>query len=118
MRFEDTIEAIGKGIEAIGIIAMILGAAIATGSFLRCIHRGVASSEAYRRYRGGLGRSIILGLEFLVAGDIIRTVGVDPTFRALGVLAGIVLIRTFLSITLELEIENRWPWQRRARHAG
>ncbi len=113
MGFDDTIEAIGKGVEAVGVIAMILGAAIATSSFLRCVRRGADSSEAYRNYRGGLGRSIILGLEFLVAGDIIRTVGVDPTFRALGVLAGIVLIRTFQSIALELEIEHRWPWQRR-----
>ena len=69
-------------------------------------------SDAYQLYRQNLGRAILLGLEFLVAGDIIRTVAVSPTFRSLGVLAGIVLIRTFLSMALQLEIEGRWPWQR------
>ena len=64
------------------------------------------------RFRQGLGRAILLGLEFLVAGDIIRTVGVSPTFTSVGVLAIIVLIRTFLSFELELEIDGRWPWQR------
>ena len=64
-----------------------------------------------------LGRSILLGLEFLVAADIIHTVAVDPTLQSLSVLAGIVLIRTFLSFSLEVEIEGRWPWQKR-RSAG
>ena len=59
-----------------------------------------------------LGRAILLGLEFLVAGDIINTVAVDPTFRSVGVLAGIVVIRTFLSFSLEIEIQGRFPWAR------
>jgi uncharacterized membrane protein len=57
------------------------------------------------------GVPILLGLEFLLAGDIIRTVAISPTFRSSGVLAGIVLIRTFLSMALQLEIKGRWPWQ-------
>lgn len=61
----------------------------------------------------GLGRAILLGLEFLVAGDIIRTVAISPTISSVGVLAVIVLIRTVLSATLTVEIEGRWPWQRR-----
>jgi uncharacterized membrane protein len=72
---------------------------------------------AYRQYRGDLGRAILLGLEFLVAADIIGTVAVDPTFRSLGVLGLIVLIRTFLSFALEVEIQGRWPWQGRERAA-
>jgi uncharacterized membrane protein len=66
----------------------------------------------YRQFRRSLGRSILLGLEFLVAGDIISTVAVDPTYRSVGVLAIVVAIRTFLSLELELEIEGHWPWQR------
>ena len=60
----------------------------------------------------GLGRAILLGLEFLVAGDIIRTVAISPTVSSVGVLAVIVLIRTVLSATLTVEVEGRWPWQR------
>ena len=63
-------------------------------------------------FRSGLGRSILLGLEFLVAADIINTVAVEPTIESLFVLAGIVLIRTFLSFSLQVEIDGRWPWQK------
>lgn len=66
---------------------------------------------AYDRIRQLLGRGILIGLEFLVAADIIHTVAVELTFRTVGVLAIIVLIRTFLSFTLELELTGRWPWQ-------
>ena len=67
----------------------------------------------YRLYRQLLGRSILLGLELLVAADIIRTVAVAPTIRNVVVLALIVLIRTFLSFSLELEISGRWLWQKK-----
>ena len=66
----------------------------------------------YRRFRQQLGRSILLGLELLVAADIIRTVAVTPTVTSVVVLGGIVVIRTFLSFSLELEITGRWPWQK------
>ena len=68
--------------------------------------------EAYRELRSDVGRSIVLGLEFLIAGDIIRTVTVTQTLESVGVLVVIVLIRSFLTVTLQLEIEGRWPWQR------
>jgi uncharacterized membrane protein len=58
-----------------------------------------------------LGQAILLGLEFLVAADIIGTVAVDPTFRNVGILGAVVAIRTFLSFALEVEIQGRWPWQ-------
>ena len=80
--------------------------------FLRRVSRGDRGHTSYRCYRQGVGRAILLGLEFLVAGDIIRTVAVDPTFTSVGVLAAIVVIRTFLSFSLEVELDGRWPWQR------
>jgi uncharacterized membrane protein len=67
--------------------------------------------QSYADFRSGLGRSILLGLELLVGADIIRTVAVDPTYESLGLLGLIVLIRTFLSFSLEVEINGHWPWQ-------
>ena len=64
-----------------------------------------------RHFRATLGRGILLGLEFLIAADIIRTVTLTPTLDSLLVLAGIVVVRTFLSLSLQVEIEGRWPWQ-------
>ena len=69
-------------------------------------------ASAYRSYRQGLGRAILLGLEFLIAGDIIRTVVVAPTLENVMILALIVVVRTFLSVALQLEVEGRWPWNR------
>ena len=73
--------------------------------------------EYYRVYRQDLGRAILLGLEFLIAGDIIRTVAVAPTLQNVLVLGLIVLIRTFLSFSLQLEIEGKLPWSRESRPA-
>ncbi len=81
----------------------------------RNLPAGAESLSTYRLYRQLLGRSILLGLELLVAADAIRTVAVTPTFESVGVLAMIVLIRTFLSFSLELEITGRWPWQKEPR---
>ena len=87
----------------------------------RACSRALAVSPLSRTHRAGvvytnlqrqLSRGILLGLEFLVAADIIRTVAVEPTFRSVGVLGLIVLVRTFLSFTLEVEVTGRWPWQR------
>lgn len=74
--------------------------------------RHVSSEDRYRKLRATLGRAILLGLELLVAADIIRTVAIEPTPDSVMVLGGIVLIRTFLSLSLEVEIEGRWPWRR------
>jgi uncharacterized membrane protein len=97
--------------EIAGIGAIVIGSALATVAFLRGL-RGDVAGESYRIYRQRLGQAILLGLELLVAADIINTVGVDPTLRTVAVLAGVVLIRTFLSFSLEVEIEGRWPWNR------
>lgn len=83
----------------------------------RNLPAGAESLSTYRLYRQLLGRSILLGLELLVAADIIRTVAVTQTFESVGVLAMIVLIRTFLSFSLELEIMGQWRWQKEPRAA-
>lgn len=114
MYFRDAMELTGTLIDLVGVVIVVLGAALATGRFL--VRRGGEPGSSYRMYRQDLGRAILLGLEFLVAGDIIRTVVVSPTLENVVVLGLIVLIRTFLSMALELELEGRWPWQRPASH--
>ena len=113
MHFEVVVELASRGIDAAGVAVIVLGALAATLYFIIVLRRGVAFEPAYRTYRESLGRAILLGLEFLVAADIIRTVAIAPSFESVGVLGLIVLVRTFLSFTLELELEGRWPWQAR-----
>jgi uncharacterized membrane protein len=100
--------------EAVGVLVIITGAAVSVALALR--HAG--RDQRYRGYRRNLGRSILLGLEFLVAADIIRTITAKPSLRGLAALAVIVAVRTFLSFTLEMEINGRWPWQRATPAAG
>ena len=112
MQFQETVELVGKAVDAAGVAVVVVGVAWATiVAATGLIQR---RAEVYEQYRRLLGRSILLGLEFLVAGDIIRTVAIDPTFASVGVLGIIVIIRTFLSFSLELEITGRWPWQKAA----
>lgn len=99
---------VAKFIEVCGVLTIVLGGAVATIKFFKC--QFTRTPNAYEDFRGSLGRAILLGLEFLVAGDIIGTVAVEPTFKSLGVLGLIVLIRTFLSFSLEVEIKGHWPW--------
>jgi uncharacterized membrane protein len=98
-------------IEIAGILIIVIGTVVATIEFLRRPALAPGEPSRFHRFRAGVGRSILLGLEFLVAADIINTVAIEPTLDSLVVLAGIVLIRTFLSLSLEVEIEGRWPWQ-------
>lgn len=116
--FTTVVERIGRVLESAGIAIILIGATIATGLFLYQMRQGGSVDAAYVRYRRGLGRAVLLGLEFLLAGDIVRTVAIDPTFRSVGILAVIVAIRTFLSIELELEIDGRWPWQEKEQPPG
>lgn len=111
--FFEVIETVGKTIDAVGVAVIALGALIAAAAVVPKIRR--KSGTAYRDFREQLGRSILLGLEFLVAADIIRTVAITPDARSVAVLAGIVLIRTLLSFSLEVEITGRWPWQKAGR---
>lgn len=110
MGFVEVIETIGKTIDMVGVVVIAAGALFAAGAVIRDSRRG--SVDVYRSFRQRLGRSILLGLEFLVGADIIRTVAVTPDAQSVAVLGGIVLIRTFLSFSLELEITGYWPWQK------
>ena len=109
--FETIIHWTTAALELAGIFVMALGTLLASLVALARAARGMTGSHLYEWYRQTLARAILLGLEFLVAADIINTVAVDPSFRSVGVLGLIVLVRTFLSFTLELEITGRWPWQ-------
>lgn len=110
MQFTEIISIAGYAIEAVGVLVILVGSAIASFGFLRS-YRLAADGIACTTFRRALGRSIILGLEFLIAGDIIRTVVVADTLENVAILGLIILMRTFLSVTLHLEIEGRWPWQ-------
>jgi uncharacterized membrane protein len=108
--FRGIMSLIGLGLDALGVLVVSVGAVVA-------LIRGLLPQEApfaarYPALRRDLGRAILLGLELLIAGDIIRSVVVDPTLLNVTVLGLIVLIRTFLSMTLQLEVEGRWPWRR------
>ena len=104
-----------RAIEVGGIAIIVVGAVIALVHFLLHVGQRGSREAAVGAFRSNLGMSILLGLEFLVAADIINTVAIEPNLDSLAVLAGIVLIRTFLSFSLEVEIEGCWPWQRAAR---
>jgi uncharacterized membrane protein len=108
----DVAEWITGGIEAAGLAVIVVGALIVTAIFLR---DGFGTSggwvKAYERYRANLGRAILLGLEFLVAADIVATVAAPLDLRSIGALGLIVLIRTFLSFSLGVEIKGRLPWR-------
>ncbi|GAB6194747.1 DUF1622 domain-containing protein [Lysobacter xanthus] len=116
--FKQAAEWVSLTVDAAGTLVIVAGLAWALWSFVTRRHErappslrpGRPDETGYRRLRQDVGRGILLGLEFMVAGDIIRTVAVEPTINGLVVLGGIVLIRTFLSLSLEVELEGRWPW--------
>jgi len=111
MVYNDVIEKIGTSIDAAGVVVIVAGAAIAF--VVTAVRLSRRESDVYRRFRQQLGQAILLGLELLVAGDIVRTVATSPSLTSVAVLAAIVLIRTFLSFSLEVETSGRWPWQKR-----
>ncbi len=109
--YTQIIEVVAAGFELVGVGVIVAG-------FVASVVRGVrlwpaqGASGAYVGIRSTFGRSILLGLEVLVAGDIIRTVALQPTLINLAVLGLLVAIRTFLAWSLEVEIDGRWPWRR------
>lgn len=107
--FTDVVETISLLIDIAGVFAIVLGLVAA---LMRLRLPSPPGLSTYRRFRQDLGRGILLGLELLVAADIIRTVALTPTLEDVLALALIVLIRTFLSFALAVELEGRWPWQR------
>ena len=131
---EHLVETVRAAIEWAALGIEILGAVVIVAGVLRvAITRGTIrfllkldEPGAYGSYKHQMGRSLLLGLEFLVAGDVVRTVALEPTLLNVSVLGLLVLVRTFLSWTLVVEIEGHWPWQSRtiapprdpAGHAG
>ena len=107
--FNEVAEIVGLLFDGLGVLVIVLGTVLAAARLVVC-HRG--ATDRYRQFRQDIGRGILLGLEFLVAADIIRTVAVTPTLEGVLVLGLIVLIRTLLSTALQVELEGRWPWQR------
>ncbi len=108
--FRRIIDLVGSAVDAVGVLILIVGAVYATICFL--FRKRESQDSPYRTYRKNMGKAILLGLEFLVAADIVRTVVVSPTIENLLALGLVVVVRTFLSFSLEVELEGRWPWQR------
>ena len=111
MDYNHVIEKIGEVIDAAGVAGIVVGMLISAGAAV--LELGRHETGIYRHFRQQLGRTILLGLELLVVGDIVRTVAAQPTLIGVAILAIIVLIRTFLSFSLEVELTGWWPWQRK-----
>lgn len=107
--FEDSIHVVTKIMEIIGVLVIVIGAFVSSLIYIREVSKKTECS--YDTLRKRLGRSILLGLEFLVAADIINTVSIKPTMDSVLVLGVIIIIRTFLSFSLEIELERRLPWK-------
>ena len=117
--FHDIIGTIGIAVDVVGVLVILAGVVAACARMVGFRARssrtgadGTGPRDRFEAFRQDLARAILLGLEFLIAGDIIRTVAVTPTLSSVALLGLIVLVRTFLSITLHLEVEGRWPWQK------
>jgi uncharacterized membrane protein len=113
--YEHTIADISRGVELAGIGVLIVGGTYSLTKFATAAWR--RATAAYDELRSTLGRSILIGLEILVGADIIRTIAVSPSFTSVGVLGLVVVVRTFVSFSLEAELEGQWPWRRR-QHAS
>jgi uncharacterized membrane protein len=112
MDIKHAIELVGVGFEGAGVMALVIGTLLAFTAYISSLLRPGNTSTAYDALRRDLGKAILIGLELLVAADIVRSVALDATFASVGVLGLLVLVRTFLSWSLEVEINGRWPWQR------
>lgn len=111
MQVEGVVSACADGFEIAGVVAMVAGSLVALGLATAGVVRRRGPHEIFRNMRQRVGRGILLGLEFLVAADILRTITTIPSLERVAILAAIVAIRTFLSLSLEVELEGRWPWQ-------
>lgn len=112
------VDQLAKLLELVGVGIIIGGVALSAVLFARSGFRGGGWQAAYQDCRSNLGRGILLGLELLVGADIISTITAPLTFESVALLGGIIVIRTFLSFSLETEIEGCWPWQRVGRNRG
>lgn len=105
------IEYAATGIELLAVLIITAVILVATVLYLLRILSARADENTYKSYRHGVARALLLGLEILVAADVIRTVALEPSLQNVLVLGLLVLIRTFLGWSLVVEIEERWPWQ-------
>ncbi|MFT4038317.1 MAG: DUF1622 domain-containing protein [Thermomicrobiales bacterium] len=109
---KEFIYGISEIIDYAGVTVIAVGAAVAIIRLIRDLVAPATSREvAYTNVRAFLGRSLLLGLELLVAGDVIKTVAVEPTLESVSVLALLVIVRTILSISIDIEVDGRFPWQ-------
>jgi uncharacterized membrane protein len=108
------IELAAMAIELVAVVIIVFSVFYGMIEYLYRRLRGIGEVDPYRALKGRLGRSMLLGLEILVAADIVRTVALEATLESIAILGLLVLIRTFLSWALDVEIEGRWPWQARA----
>lgn len=104
------IDYVAKIMEAIGVLTIFLGSLIAIGKFVFRFRS--KNSISYNELRQAVGKSILLGLEILIAADIMATVVTEPSLRSVSILGLIVIIRTFLSLSLQVELEGKFPWQK------
>ena len=110
MSYEELFDDVATVVEAVGAAILVVGgAAMLVLYAFRVLQH---APGAYTELRRNLGRVILLGLEILIIGDIIRTIAVDPTLENVAVLGIIVVIRILLSFSLEVEIDGAWPWNR------
>lgn len=109
-RFGGFIESVGAMLDVAGVVLITIGLLFAASRYCTAYFNQL-EIDAFRRLRQDIGKAILLGLEVLVAADIIRTVAVTPTLTSIAILAGIVAIRTILSLSLQVEVEGRFPWQ-------
>ena len=110
--YTEFISDVVRVVEAVGAAIMVVGGLVALGAYLVAVSRPATRQAAYAQLRQTLGRFILLGLEVLIVGDIVRTIIVDPTIESVAVLGMIVVIRIVLSFSLEVEIDGTWPWSR------
>ena len=117
MSFEEALDLAVRGFEALGVGILIAGSIAALVGYARDYGR-MERIRAYKRLRGNIGRTILLGLEVLIVADIVLTVAIDSTVESAITLGVIVLVRTFLSFSLEIELEGVVPWRRKAAEAA
>ncbi len=113
VNFEELMELVVRGFE-LGGVAILVAGSLAAFVAAAASYRRVGGRRAYEKARRNVGRAILLGLEFLTIADIVMTITVDPTLQSAAALGVIVLVRTFLSFSLEIELEGSLPWRRNA----
>lgn len=112
MELQPIFEIVAEIIDILGVGVIIYGIIFGTISVIKAKLKDPQNPENFDAYREDLGRSLLLCLEFLVAADIIRSVAITPSLEDVAILGIIILIRTFLSVSMEMEVSGRWPWQK------